>query len=268
MIIYKEKYELMSALYIRMNRLAVLIEKKRQALENVPEGLLRVVVTNGKVRYYFRKNTKDLNGEYLPATEKALIVALAQKEYDIRALKMMEAEYNEINKVLKKCASWNLENLYKRLPDKKKLIIEPCEVDIRKAVDDWKNQPYIKKPNDQDDRFVTKSGVIVRSKSETLIGDNLDSENVPYRYEFPVVINGKVWNPDFNCLNVRTFVEYYWEHFGQMDNPQYCQSTLQKIKIYTSNGYLAGVNMIYTFESLSVPLTSKHIYETIEMYLR
>ena len=123
----------------------------------------------------------------------------------------------------------------------------------------WKGLPF--SPDSPD--YTTARGERVRSKSEVIIADTLARHGVPYRYEYPLELNyrrngwggtsrsdledtpthgadtvnsetsyrpGRTVHPDFLCLNVRTRAEFYWEHFGLMDDGDYLERTLVKLK--------------------------------------
>lgn len=55
--------------------------------------------------------------------------------------------------------------------------------------------------------------------------------------------------PDFKVLNVRLRTEFYFEHMGMMDNPEYSEKAIEKINTYEKNGFWAGQNILYTFET-------------------
>ena len=121
---------------------------------------------------------------------------------------------------------------------------------------------------DQAYDFYSNNGVRVRSKSELIIANMLEQNGIPYRYEYPIVLkDGKNVRPDFLCLNIRTRREYVWEHFGMMDNIAYANKNIAKIQAYEQNGFLAGKNMIMTFESSVTPISSSTIKQMIEEYL-
>jgi hypothetical protein len=52
-----------------------------------------------------------------------------------------------------------------------------------------------------------------------------------------------------------------------MDNIAYANKNIAKIQTYEQNGFLAGKNMIMTFESSLTPLGSSSIKNKIEEYL-
>ena len=122
----------------------------------------------------------------------------------------------------------------------------------------------------------TARGERVRSKSEVIIADTLFRHNIPYRYEFPLQLHRSTQNtrsstvtfhPDFLCLNVRTRTEFYWEHFGIMDNPEYSNNAAGKLRLYTENGILPGRNLIITMETQKEPLNIRVLEKLISEFL-
>ena len=132
----------------------------------------------------------------------------------------------------------------------------------------WQNIPFIAKTFFQSDpEFFTPKGLRVRSKSEIIIATVLDKYRIPFRYEFPVTINKKIFYPDFYCLNVRTRKEFIWEHFGIMDNPEYSKNALEKLVLYNESGFFIGKNLITTFEQSNFPLKINQVEQLINQYL-
>lgn len=74
-------------------------------------------------------------------------------------------------------------------------------------------------------------------------------------------------HPDFLCLNTRTRQEFYWEHFGLMNDPTYSNNAAGKLRLYTENGILAGRNLIITMETLEEPLSTQTIGKLITEFL-
>ncbi len=117
--------------------------------------------------------------------------------------------------------------------------------------------------------IVTEKGEVVRSKSEKILADKLNLMNIPYHYEQPLFLNGYgTIHPDFTVLNKSTRKEYYWEHFGLMDNPEYCEKAIKKIETMQKNGIYIGEKLIVTFETQSHPLNMKIVENTIKKYLK
>ena len=116
--------------------------------------------------------------------------------------------------------------------------------------------------------FITEQGEIVRSKSEKIIADKLNLLKIPYFYEVPKFLNGIGYiKPDFTILNPFTLKEYYWEHFGLMDNPDYEENALHKIEIFSANGIYLGCGLIISFETKIHPLDTSYISTMINTFL-
>jgi hypothetical protein len=114
----------------------------------------------------------------------------------------------------------------------------------------------------------TTNGERVRSKSEVLIADTLKRFGIPYRYEYPLRLkSGITVHPDFLCLNIRTHQEFYWEHFGLMDEPDYLERTLAKIKDYAESDILPGKNFLFTMESVVCHLSTIQVENLINEFL-
>ena len=113
----------------------------------------------------------------------------------------------------------------------------------------------------------------MRSKSEVIIADALLRSGVPYCYEVPLKLkrigeSGNVtFHPDFLCLNVRTRREFYWEHFGMMDDADYKDNAVGKLNLYAENGFLPGRNLIITMESGVESLDTRVVEKMIKEFL-
>ena len=76
----------------RIVRLNSIIDKLSKRIESAPPGKLRVVQRPNRTEYYHRLFPSEKNGKYINKNNSVLIAALAQKEYDTRALKRAEHE--------------------------------------------------------------------------------------------------------------------------------------------------------------------------------
>ncbi|MBO5165711.1 MAG: hypothetical protein J6B90_03800, partial [Lachnospiraceae bacterium] len=74
--------------------------------------------------------------------------------------------------------------------------------------------------------------------------------------------------PDFTVLNVKKRKEIYWEHLGMMDDVDYVDNALQKIRIYEENGIYTGENLIITYETKKNPINQKIVNRMISRYLK
>lgn len=112
----------------------------------------------------------------------------------------------------------------------------------------------------------TSSGNLVRSKSEAIIDMLLSVNQIPFRYECALHLGDMVFYPDFTIRHPSTGKYYYWEHFGMMDEPAYCNSACDKLKLYARKGILPGLNLILTCETKANPLSTETVERTISHY--
>ncbi len=84
--------------------------------------------------------------------------------------------------------------------------------------------------------YSTASGDMVRSKQERFIADLLTSEGISFEYERELSsYYGSCRYPDFTL-----FIDgeqYYWEHWGMVDDYSYRQDIAKRIKWYREHGY-------------------------------
>jgi hypothetical protein len=84
----------------------------------------------------------------------------------------------------------------------------------------------------------TRRGETVRSKSEVIIADNLDSENIRYSYEKPLISDdGLLRYPDFT-IEDESGAMYYWEHLGMFYEEGYRKQWEKKLGWYRSQDIL------------------------------
>ena len=270
---------------IRIQELEKALKQKQTSVKQAPDGRVRIVQNNGSFQYYFRENKTDLQGKYLPRSQEKLARALIQKDYDQKAVVALSDELVYLKKILLNYNKNSAAAVYENLTKTRQSLIEPLTLSESQYAEKWLSVDYKHKGFDmQKTPLYTDNNERVRSKSEVLIANALKSNGVPYRYEFPVVINktGKTsknskynddsnlctFYPDFYCLNLRTRQEYIWEHFGLMNDSDYSSQAAEKIMLYQPNGYFPGKNLIITMETPSCPLLSKAINRIIETYLK
>ena len=76
-----------------------------------------------------------------------------------------------------------------------------------------------------------------------------------------------LYHPDFMVLNRRTRQEFFWEHFGMLDNPGYAYTNIRKLRIYAAHGLYPGVNLILTAEAEGQILDTQEVEALIRQYL-
>lgn len=277
----------------RLIELKAVLEKMSRSVKTPPPGRLRISQKGNSTEYYHVTSPTDTHGKYIPMKQESLARQLAQKDYDSKITAILEEEICATQRYLKQicrasfdgnpCAghepdidsstATKLCTLYAKLCPARQHLITPLTLTDSQYAAKWQNVTWPRRQfHEESTAYTTIHGEHVRSKSEVLIADALARHNIPYRYEFPLELrrpSGEVatLHPDFLCLNVRTRSEFYWEHFGLMDSPEYSNNAAGKLRLYTENGILAGRNLIITMETQSEPLSTRTVNQMIEAYL-
>lgn len=128
--------------------------------------------------------------------------------------------------------------------------MEPLILPAEAYIQNWKSVQYNGKLIQSNAiSFTTDRGEAVRSKSEKILADKFYKLDIPYRYEYPMELQGfGVIYPDFTILNTRTREEYYWEHLGMMGDANYCDKAIKKINTYIENNIFPGERLILSYE--------------------
>lgn len=257
-----------------------LIKIKEHALKNAPAGSVRIVQRRNNVLQFYKKNEAgDYQGTYMPREDDALARRLVQKDYDQRSLEKAKQELRLIQQFQTSLQKSSTDTAFAALDKTRQTLVTPATLTDAKYAELWQKQPYRKNNKyKENQKLTTDNSELVRSKSEVIIANLLKSNNVPYRYEFSIVIEHKdsgedsedycEFHPDFYCLNVRTRQEFVWEHFGKMDDAEYAVRAIEKLALYSANGYFPGKNLIITMESNSSQIKSDEIKRVIKEYLK
>lgn len=96
------------------------------------------------------------------------------------------------------------------------------------------------------------SKVLVDDKEYADIWQNKSYSNKPFPENYP----------DFRLLNMNTREEIILEHLGMMDDMEYVEKALRKIRLYERNGYFLGKQLFITFETAQEPFDSR-IFENM-----
>lgn len=245
----------------RLEKMLVTINKFRK-LE--PEGCLKYQ-NKGNKTFFYQQYRNEINKKwerkYIKRENLSLVKRLAQKHY----YTMLEPIIKETLRVLKNFLHQyhpeKKQQVYDDLSDVRKSLVVPMVLSKEENVRKWCAEKY--KGNDfhqENLRYETEQGELVRSKSEVIIANILHQhrEDILYKYERPleVLIDGNVKTiyPDFTILNIHSGCIVYWEHAGRLDDPYYASEFVKKMNTYVSNDLLPGRDVVITVETLGNPL--------------
>ena len=236
-------------LHKEQNYLQELLNQLEKQEKRNLAGRLRISSDRGYPRYYHCKGD-DKRGVYISKKNLELARQLAQKEYDEKLQKYIAKRLKQVGKILKSDTEEEIDEVYETLHEARKQLVTPKEFSGDSIV------------------IYTEKGERVRSKSEKILADYFYHKGIPYQYEKPLLLQGfGVVYPDFTFLSPRTRREIYWEHDGKMDDPAYAKSAVRKIDTYQKNGIYPGENLILTFETSDMPLSTRTIQEMVRRFL-
>ena len=264
----------------RIAELEEVLKIKQFVVKKNPSGLVRIVRQQNHLQFYKRSSPSDAQGTYMPRSQEKLARALVQNDYDKKSIPAIEAEIKELRDFIKAYQEKSSDTVFKKLASTRREVVTPLTLDDQVYAAAWLKVEYRHKKFAEDvPQLFTDNNEQVRSKSEVIIANTLNAAGVPYRYEFPLLVDRNPeaddddtdfcrLHPDFFCLNLRTRQEFAWEHFGMMDDPEYAARATEKLGLYAENGFFPGKNLIITMETSAKPVSSKFLKSVIQTYLK
>lgn len=236
------------------NQLIQLYEKEkmrlalyRSELRQLPKGSL-IIRQNVNGNYYFCEKLGE--NETGITKKKKHTERLARKFFLEQKIVTVEYGCKILAGAIKRLKRQRVQNQNKRNKTYQRLPLAFPEKRYqysRKALA-WMEAPYEKNPFHPEQLiYKTKSGIMVRSKSERMIADFLTEHGIPFRYEAKLMVGGRTYYPDFTIL-CEDGALLLWEHFGMMDQDEYFKHACEKIKAYRKKGYMQHTNLICTWE--------------------
>lgn len=246
-------------------RLEKQIKTLQLQIDSMPEGNL-ICAANGKgYKWYW---SDGHHSRYLPKGERQLAEKLTYKKYLLLQLQNLFREKKAIDAYLERhdIQAYQTEQSFIHSPRYKELLKSSFNP-LSKELQEWANAPYQKNEKHPENlKNKTYSGQNVRSKSEALIDMFLYKNKIPFRYECLLQIGSIATYPDFTIRHPKTGELFYWEHFGMMDNPDYCKNVLSKLQFYISNGIIPTIQLITTYETKENPLSAETVEGIVEDY--
>lgn len=261
--------DVLKVLIKEQKRMENLLQKLQKQTEQMPEGHLRISTSHHSSQYFWRQGEEETRGIYIKKHERELARLLAQKDYDETVLKMLSDRKKKLDALIATYQSGEIATVYDSMCDARKALVNPCILPDDLYVKQWENRTYSGKAFQEDaPEIYSEKGERVRSKSEKILADKFYMMNIPYHYECPLQLKGYgTVYPDFMLLNRRTRKEYYYEHLGMMDQPDYCEKAIRKIETYEKNGIYNGEQLLLSYETSRQPLNMKSVERMIERYL-
>ena len=204
---------------------------------------------------------------YIPKSKRKYAEQLAKKKY-LQALKAdLQSESRAIEYYLRhhKNDVGKAETLLND-PAYQELLSSEFQP-MSETLSEWQNKEF-ESSQYHPEKLIhrTASGRYVRSKSEAIIDMFLFLNKIPFHYEEKLVLGRGIMYPDFTIRHPKSGKVFYWEHFGMMEDPEYVREAARKIKRYSLNGIIPGINLITTYETEQSPLSTEMVEKIIEYY--
>ena len=226
-----------------------------------PEGKLICAKDRNHTYKWYRSDGHQL--VYIPKKERKLAEQLAVKRYLSLQLQDLENEKRAIDFYLRHHNPSKAEEMLNTKSEYQTLLSSHFKPKSEQ-ISEWVNSDFESNPKFPEQKIhKTSSGVLVRSKSETLIERALFVNKVPFRYECALQIGSVTIYPDFTIMHPVTGEVFYWEHFGMMDNSRYARNAGEKIQLYLTHGIIPTINLITTYETLKQPLSYKEVEKIV-----
>ncbi len=243
------------------------LEKRISQSSAKDDLIVKATFRKGTPQYYLRK-AGEKKYKYVRSAETEIVRSIVQNAYDKKMLFKLEGLQRSLLKFLKKYNVNEINNIYGSLSRGRRILIKPLIIPDEELIKKWYAKFEINSNGFQDERkYATERGDMVRSKSEKIIADILYKHGIPYVYEPVMNLNGHIKYPDFAALNIKKQKTIYWEHFGLISEPGYAEKNMRKLLEYEEYGLLCGDNLIFSMESPDSPLSIKMIEKKIKKML-
>lgn len=212
---------------------------------------------------------------YLGTEENEEVRLIQEKHYLKKALSELERHMRRLNAV-EEIEQFDCSRINEQLPkayvmseEHLKEIVGPddeekwyMEAVAEKAVKDRKYGIRYEEGR----RHTAKDGNKTRSKSEVSIANEFFDRGKPYVYEMPVIVNHFLIHPDFMFYSNRYGRVIYWEHAGMLGEEKYMKDYSDRVDLYIRGGLVPGVDVIFTFDTVSGDLDTRVIKRLLDEY--
>lgn len=239
----------------RQRRMKQTYEERKEKVSDF-EGIRMSISKKRNKDYYYL--VKDDGLEYLGGEKNETVQAIKELRLCKTMLKMTESNIYELESILQNYNWITPETVRAKIPKSYLPLNLNENFEDKRFTKNWQRKMNaIKKsyPIKNPENLIAETcdGTRVRSRAEALLYDMFVAMGFVVLYEFPLVINGKTFYPDFLLMNPRTHKLYIWEHLGlwyhETWGQSYRQEFIQKTMQYAQLGFSLGYNLWTSFES-------------------
>ena len=240
------------------------IELMQKEIKTLPKGELLIKKSGGYTLFYKKYGNKE-QGIGSDRELKRMMARKCVLRNEIAKSKSICKLLEQDLKVLKKIKDKNRKALHRRTYERILELFPEEDYVYSERQREWMNGGSMQNDLNRDDlKYVTRSGIRVRSKSERTIADLLTENSIAFRYEAEFVMESGSFFPDFTIMR-RDGKLVLWEHMGLMDDPEYFRRACNKIEKYRREGFSQHTDLICTYEEdIASP---DRLHDIIERYL-
>lgn len=244
-----------------------LIKRFEAELSFLPEGSLNRKIERNKISYYHYtvSDSGIKKQKYISNEKKQLRDLLNRKRFLLASIRLLKNNNCAIDKFISSYCSYDPTEIASILPMELENLSVHSNIYNPKL---WANEKYDKSALYPERLiYTTINGTKMRSKSEAIIAGVLESNDIPYRYEAALLLDGMIYYPDFTILRPGSKKIIYWEHFGMADLEDYVSSMDAKMEVYRKNNITPWNNLIATYETKYSPISAQNIQKIIKAFL-
>jgi len=254
----------------------------KKSVNNARKDSLMISRSGKKTMYFAVSYINDERRMRLINSDQKRLYRLANKVYLRAYAKRLEANAVILRKCLNRMSPLGYRELLQDLPKHYELldpqrVAEPklfetdyeypkpspdeLPIEMRLSINgcgplEWAARPYCENRSHPEHKVHrTARGLYCRSKSEALLIGIYDRLGIPFHYDEVVTIGGVQLSPDL--IGVRrdgSFIIH--EHIGLYED-EYRGRNDWKRSVYAGCGFFAGVNLLYTYDSLQGALNAE-----------
>lgn len=247
-----------------------LLARFEKEISELPAGCLSLKIIRGKEYIYYQRTVNRSSARKLLSfkrkEDQVLIGALRKKFFIRKSLERLRGNARIFAEMIKQFYPYDPESIREEMkPIYKEIQLTEFKSEKDQEIERWhaaeaEGGIYYAEGL----KHIAVSGIRVRSKSEAIIADLLDSHNIQYKYEEPLFIGREKYIPDFTIINKSFPDKIYWEHFGMTYDPVYRENMEIKLASYGKGGIIPWKNLIVTFESEDGGIDVARINEIIK----
>ncbi|MBR3377694.1 MAG: hypothetical protein IKG44_08460 [Mogibacterium sp.] len=111
-------------------------------------------------------------------------------------------------------------------------------------------------------------GTMMRSKSEVIIANILLLAGIPFVYEAPLFINGKLVLPDFIILSLIDLkTEIIIEHQGMVFVDEYADKFIRSLKVYLQSDWIPNKTLFFTFDNARETIDPEQVLSILQKHV-